>query len=282
MRALLLALVPLLLAAAAGTAPVAPLSAPDWRAAFAHEVDRRLDVPQDEQAGYAARAQQALERAGYTPARPEFVLVVDRDEHAQAALLYVADVQPQLWQWIGATPVSTGRPGGFEHFLTPLGVYEHHLGNPDFRAEGTRNDNGIRGYGLRGMRVFDFGWVKGERTWGDGGTSPMRLQLHATDPQLLEPRLGRRESKGCVRVPAALNRFLDLHGVLDADYDAAVARGQSHWVLSPERQPTPWAGRFMVIVDTGRSERPMWSPLPGAQPPAADARAPSLAQPLAC
>ena len=44
-----------------------------------------------------------------------------------------------------------------------------------------------------------FGWVIAERGWGAGGMSPMRLQMHATDPDRLEPRLGRAESKGWIR-----------------------------------------------------------------------------------
>ena len=32
-------------------------------------------------------------------------------------------------------------------------------------------------------------------------------------------RLGRPASKGCVRIPAAMNRFLDRHSILDADYE---------------------------------------------------------------
>jgi hypothetical protein len=36
-------------------------------------------------------------------------------------------------------------------------VFEHTLDNPDFRAEGTVNEFGIRGYGTKGMRIFDFG-----------------------------------------------------------------------------------------------------------------------------
>ena len=102
-----------------------------------------------------------------------------------------------------------------------LGVFAHSLDNPDFRAEGTLNSNGIRGYGAKGMRVFDFGWQRVPKGWGDGAVSEMRLQMHATDPDLLERRLGSAQSKGCIRIPATLNRFLDRHGVLDADYERA-------------------------------------------------------------
>jgi hypothetical protein len=264
MTALALLTCSALLASAGADMPAAPASVLEWRAAFVREIDRRLELPEAEQRQYAEAGLRALRDAGQTVLRSEFVLLVDRGENVQAALLYLAVPEPQPWQWIGAAPVSTGRPGGFEHFLTPLGVHEHHTGNPDFRAAGTRNEYGIRGYGRRGMRIFDFGWVNAERTWGDGGTSPMRLQLHATDPLLLEPRLGHRESKGCVRVPSQLNQFLDLHGILDADYDASVAGGTRHWVLNPARQPTPWAGRFMVVLETSRDMRPNWSPAPGA------------------
>ncbi len=55
-----------------------------------------------------------------------------------------------------------------------------------------------------------------KRGWGRGGIGFMRLQVHATDPVALEPRLGRTASKGCIRITAALNRFLDMHAVLDA------------------------------------------------------------------
>lgn len=165
---------------------------------------------------------------------------------------------------IGASPVATGLPGRYEHFVTPIGVFEHTPQNMDFRAEGTTNENGIRGYGARDMRIFDFGWTDGQRGWGKGGTSPMRLQMHATDPDKLEPILGIRHSKGCVRIPASLDAFLDRHGVLDADYAALADAGNVVRVLRPERETTPWAGRYMVVVDSGSATRPVWSPRPGA------------------
>jgi hypothetical protein len=43
-------------------------------------------------------------------------------------------------------------------------VFEHTIAHLDFRAEGTRNEFGVRGYGVKGMGVLDFGWVIGERT----------------------------------------------------------------------------------------------------------------------
>ena len=236
-----------------------------WASRFSAVVDHRLDVPQVDQQRYVLWAEQALAQAGLQSLSPQAFLVVDRSPQVQAALVMVrTDIG--AWQLLGATAVSTGKPGRYEHFITPLGVFAHSLDNPDYRAEGTLNKNGIRGYGVRGRRVFDFGWQDAQRTWGNGGISPMRLQMHATDPRVLEPNLGRVASEGCIRIPASLNLFLDTHGVLDADYEAAASAaattGKKLWILKPQRQTVPWPGRYMVIVDSQATERPVWSPLP--------------------
>jgi hypothetical protein len=91
----------------------------------------------------------------------------------------------------------------------------------------------------------------------------MRFQMHATDPDRLEPLLGIRHSKGCVRIPASLNVFIDHYGILDADYEATVEAGKPLWVLHGDRVVTPWAGRYLVVVDSERKARPVWSPSPG-------------------
>ena len=90
----------------------------------------------------------------------------------------------------------------------------------------------------------------------------MRLQMHATDPDYLEKRLGRINSKGCIRIPASLNQFIDHYGLLDADYERALLEGDSFWMLPPDRSPTPWSGRYLIIVDSMRETRPTW-----AEPP---------------
>lgn len=236
-----------------------------WTEQFIREVDHRLDVPPADQLRYLELLEQALVQASFTGLPAQAFVVVDRNPNVQAAFV-VVHTQAGGWQWLGATAVSTGKPGSFEHFVTPLGVFPHTPDNPDFRAEGTFNENHIRGYGLKGRRVFDFGWQLGERSWGVGGRSVMRFQMHATDPSVLEARLGRVASEGCIRIPATLNVFLDRHGVLDADYEEAAANGKPHWVLKPDRQTMPWPGRFLVIVDSQAAERPAWSPLPGAKP----------------
>ena len=232
-------------------------------AEFERQISPRLSLPQNVQMSYALGLQNALEVAGIKVAAPQYVVLVDRNPHVQAVLLYFGSTQVG-WMFIGASPASTGLPGEFDHFLTPLGVFEHSLANLDFRAEGTKNEFGFRGYGEKGMRVYDFGWVQSERGWGKHGMSEMRLQMHATDPQLAEPLLGIARSKGCIRIPATLNEFIDHYGLLDADYALAQEQGRRFWVIRSDRSPVRDAGRYLVVIDSGASTRPLWSPLPKA------------------
>lgn len=231
---------------------------PGLQTQYEQEIDRRLVLPAPEQARMAQLLQAALAEANLDALGAQYVLMVDRSPNVQALFVFLL-LPSGGWQWIGASPVSTGKVGSFDHFRTPLGVFAHTLDNPDFRAEGTFNENHVRGYGARGMRVFDFGWVMAERGWGAGGWSPMRLQMHATDPDLLEPRLGRPESKGCIRIPASLNVYLDRHGLLDADYEQALAHGEALWVMRADRKPIRWPGRYLVLIDSGASVRPDWA-----------------------
>ncbi|WP_176016377.1 L,D-transpeptidase [Burkholderia sp. BCC0398] len=235
----------------------------DMRKRFTQEVTRRLNVPANEQRAYGDRLQKALADADLGDLAGEYVVMVDRAPNVQALFVYFRATPANAWLMIGASPVGTGLPGQYDHFLTPLGVFHHSPDTMDFRAEGTTNENGIRGYGHRDMRIYDFGWVDGERGWGKGGVSPMRFQMHATDPDRLEALLGIRHSKGCVRIPASLNTFLDQHGLLDDDYQARVEAGKSLWVLRRDRDVTPIAGRYLVVIDSARKTRPAWSPMPG-------------------
>lgn len=227
---------------------------------FAQQVTPQLTLPADVAGDYAARLDAALAGAAITIAAPQFVVLVDRSAQVQAALLLWGTVGG--WRVIGAVPVSTGLPGKFEHFLTPLGVFAHTTDHPDFRAEGTKNQLGFRGYGSKGMRIYDLGWIPAPRGWGDGAMGTLRLQMHATDPVLAEPRLGTPLSEGCIRIPATFNRLLDLNGLLDADYDQALREGAQLWVLDAHRTPVSSAGRYIVVVDSASVTRPDWSPAP--------------------
>lgn len=221
-------------------------------ALFNQQVSRRLGVTAQDQQFYADQLSQQFEDGGLRETAAQYVLLIDKNPHVQAALIYWRSSEG-AFHFIGASPVSTGRPIGFEHFETPSGIFAHTLDNLDFRAEGTRNELGIRGYGRKGMRVYDFGWQQARRGWDLKGESPMRLQMHATDPDRLEAKLGTIQSKGCIRIPASLNAFIEHYGVLDADYDGALAEGRTFWMLEPDREPTPWSGRYLVIIDSKRS-----------------------------
>ena len=152
---------------------------------------------------------------------------------------------------IGGSKVSTGQAGRRGYFITPIGAFLHTDDILDYRALGTFNENHIRGLGLKGMRVWDLGWQTAERGWRvERDTAEIRLLMHATDPDYLEQRLGRPASEGCVRIPAAMNRFLDLHGVLDADYERALRLdGRLAGILLRDRQPTSLAGDALVVVE---------------------------------
>ncbi|MDE2607635.1 MAG: L,D-transpeptidase [Burkholderiales bacterium] len=251
----------LLLLCALSPAPAAPPTPAELAMLYQARVDRRLQPPPPEVRRYAVLAETALRQAGIVLDRAQYVVLVDRSPRVQALLLLWRSAEGQ-WTLVGASPVSTGRPGSFDHFETPVGVFDHSLVNPDFRAEGTFNENNIRGYGVEGMRVFDFGWQRVPKGWGDHAVIDMRLQMHATDPDTLEPRLGTAQSKGCLRIPATLDVLLDHFGVLDADYDRLLREGHHLWMLPEDREPVADAGRYLVIVDTERTARPAWSPLP--------------------
>ena len=53
-----------------------------------------------------------------------------------------------------------------------------------------------------------------------------------------------------------------LRAVREAE-QARVEAGKSLWVLRRDRDITPIAGRYLVVVDSARKTRPAWSPMPG-------------------
>lgn len=245
----------------AGNASTRGISPSELADIFRTRVDRLLTVPVEELLRYQQLAEAALFEVQADVSASQYMLVVDRNAWVQAALL-LWRTNDARYGFVGASPVSTGRPGRFDHFVTPQGVFDHTPTNPDYRAKGTYNGHGIRGYGVKGLRVYDFGWQRVPKGWGDGAVIQMRLQMHATDPVSLEPRLGTAQSKGCIRIPATLNRLLDHFGVLDAEYERLAKFGKKLTVLLPDRETVAEPGRYLVVVDSGRTERPAWSPLP--------------------
>jgi hypothetical protein len=223
------------------------------RAALVREVPGVIVDGPERGRGWAVRARAAIAAAGNPIEYPQLILVVDRNPAVQQMRIVLARPNGP-WLDLGGTKVSTGQRGRHDYYVTPTGVFLHTDLILDWRAEGTVNEYGIRGLGVKGMRVWDFGWQAATRGWGPPVERDIRLLLHATDPRYLESRLGRTASKGCVRIPAAMNLFLDRHGVLDRDYErAAETDDRFAALLLPDRTPTPLAGNAMVIVDSSES-----------------------------
>ena len=222
------------------------------REAFIAEVPKGISLTEDRARDLTARARALMADNAVLLDRPELVVVVDRNPAAQDVAVMLAQPLGQPWEVIGAAKVSTGQRGRFDYYITPTGIFRHTDAILGYRAEGTYNENGIRGLGAKGMRVWDFGWQNAVKGWrNDGERGDIRLLMHATDPVALEPRLGRPASQGCVRVPAVLNVFLDRHGVLDADYERAAQTDQRYArLLRQDRTPSSLAGNMMVVVDS--------------------------------
>jgi lipoprotein-anchoring transpeptidase ErfK/SrfK len=261
-------------------ADVVSLEIASLRQDMADEVPHLLHLRTGRPAELQDRAAAMLRATSTTIDTPQLVVVVDRDPSIETLALMVARPGNAPWSLIGAAHVSTGQSGRKDYYITPVGVFRHTDAILDFRALGTYNEHHVRGLGLAGMRVWDFGWQWAIKGWhNDIAGGDIRLQMHATDPDLLEGRLGRPASEGCVRVSSAMNKFLDSHGVLDADYErAAITDIRYRALLKPDRTPSLLAGRLLIVIDSGepidepptQASRPAnWPPPPTDVPPAA-------------
>lgn len=176
----------------------------------------------------------------------QFFVATDRNPAKQNAALVFWDNNRKRVEVIGFTKVSTGsvRP---KHFYTPIGWFENVVEHGSYRAEGTKNENGIRGYGKKGMRVWDFGWIPSTSGYKKGLNIDIRFQMHATDPDVMESRLGRPDSQGCLRIHQTFNKFLDQYGIIDKNYEAV-----NYWALSKTRTPALDAGSWVMVFDTSK------------------------------
>jgi hypothetical protein len=227
------------------------------RAALMREVPSVIIDKSEREQAWITETKAAIAAGGPTIDRPQLLVVVDRNPDVQQMRIVLA--RPNgAWESLGGSKASTGQTDRRDYYLTPIGVFLHTDAILDWRAEGTFNANHIRGLGLKGMRVWDFGWQLATKGWGTGEEQgEIRLLLHATDPAYLEQRLGHPASKGCVRIPAAMNRFLDHYGILDSDYEqVAKADPRFEALLLPTRAPTPLAGNALVVVDSSQPSQP--------------------------
>lgn len=248
-----------LIAAAAACSPLADAQATgvytphEVAEHYAQRVAHRLRPPPDREVLlYGAMTEFELMSRGQALPAPQYLLVVDSCPHVQAAFLFWR-LLPGHYRLVGASPVSTGGPALRDHFQTPQGVFEQSAeGN---RSAGAGCERAVEQTCRRdGFRVFDFGWQRARKASKTGELFDMRLQARAADRRA-ERFLGSARSDGCILLPASLIAFLDEFGLLDATSDDSAPRRPIHQAL-------PYRGRYLLVLDTGRDERPDWSPAP--------------------
>ncbi|MFT8418890.1 MAG: L,D-transpeptidase [Acetobacter sp.] len=197
-------------------------------------------------------ARQQASQSGFAIQSPQAVVIADRNPTVQRACVVVARPDTPEWTIIGCTRISTGTIGRKHHYITPLGIFTNTADRLGYRAQGTKNENGIMGNGTKGMRVWDFGWQVAEKGWlPSREQGPIRLEMHATDPVFLERQLGHMASAGCIRIPASLNIYIDRNGLLDAEYERKAATDKRFQaLLRTDRTPSILAGLAVIVVDS--------------------------------
>jgi len=225
----------LLLSATAALAPLPALAdgvctPRDLARRYEAVVDRQLRVPEHELLICGGLAESELAGSRESLLGPQYMLVVDSCPAVQAAFL-VWRLLPGRYELIGASPASTGNPEQAGCVRTPQGVFA--------QAEVE--------YGRKlTSRVYDFGR---QRTRVGRGFADLRLQARAASGRT-GALLGRVQSDGCILLPPGLVAFLDQFGVLDEGRKAGV---------TPAGEALPFAGRYLVVIDSERDERPDWA-----------------------
>mgnify|MGYP001572882859 CR=1 FL=1 len=179
----------------------------------------------------------------------QFFIYIDRNPEEQVILVCFFDSARKNITVIGVDKISTGNQNRRGYFITPVGVFEHATKNGGYRALGTKNEKGWRGLGAKDSRIWDFGWQK---THKNNQEIEIRLLLHATDPIFGESRLGKVDSKGCIRVSGKLNKFLDHFGLLDREYEINKDKKSIAWLLKSDREPSIFAGKYMLVGDSSK------------------------------
>ena len=182
----------------------------------------------------------------------QYFIVVDSSVKKQNLLLAFWDSNTQSFTLSpNMTHVSTGNTGRVHYYITPTGWVEQLPENGTYRAQGTKNENGIRGYGAKGMRVWDFGWQNAYTGWMKRPeVHQIRMQMHATDPQFLEQRLGNPASQGCIRLSAETNQFLDNHAIIDRN----IEKSSMAWTLKKDRTPVDNEGSFVLVINSDKPD----------------------------
>lgn len=181
-------------------------------------------------------------------AESQFFVYVDRNSQKQLIALCFFNADNRQIEIIGADKISTGNPNRKGHFITPVGFFKNTIENFSYRALGTKNSKGWRGLGVKNSRVWDFGWQK--TPYKKSEERDIRLLMHATDPDFGEARLGKVDSKGCIRVSGRMNNFLDYFGILDKEYEFQNKSKKVSWLLRNDRWPVNFSGKYLVVGDS--------------------------------
>jgi hypothetical protein len=244
----------LLLAAAASCVPLAGRAADictpyELAQRYRDHVDRRLVIPADQVGLYCGALEEDLIDHEDALRQPQYLLMVDSNPNVQAALLFWR-LMPGHHQLIGASPVSTAGPVPPSRLNCAQGLYDQARVRPAAAvARGSR-------------RIYEF------ESRGDAGPARSHRQLQARAAQGRSAQsLGSALSDGCILLPASLIAFLDEYGVLDAAAHAGNGRAN--------RAVLPFPGRYLLMLDSDRDDRPPWSPCPAAHESAASEPAPA-------
>ncbi len=241
----------LLIAAAASCLPFAGQAAGiytpyELAQRYRQQVDQRLRLPADVIGMYAAAAEEELLDYDEAMRAPQYLLVVDSNPNVQAAFLFWR-LMAGHYQLIGASPVSTASPVQAPRLEGPQGLFDQSHSAVAAHADPAEP---------RSLRIYDFNSRRAQLAPGSAGHSNKRLQARAADRQSAQ-FLGSARSDGCILLPASLIAFLDEFGVLDADAAGMVNAREG-------RPRLPYPGRYLLVIDSDRDERPEWSPAPEA------------------
>jgi hypothetical protein len=216
----------------------------NMRAIFDKTVSNKIAVEAEYLNQLSQDAVRILLSLGEETDQSQYFLYVDRNPDNQIAFVGFFNATDKSATIIGLDRISSGNEKRNGFFITPTGAFKNSPESASYRALGTKNAKGWRGLGAKGSRVWDFGWQK---TVKKGEERLIRLLLHATDPVFGEKRLGKVDSKGCVRISGKLNHFLDHYGLLDRRYETQKSDKRISWVLKADRQPVQFAGEYMLV-----------------------------------
>lgn len=211
----------------------------ELRQAYRREVRQRLHVPRDEVRLYGGISELELFSTNQELLAPQYLLVVDRNPHVQAAFLFWRLVAGS-YELVGASPVSTGREP-VDALDAVRGLLEEVAA-----ADGACAQAPAHTCRSGDLRVYDFGWPP---LHARPVRRDLRVQVRGADGAAAQ-RLGSPCADDCILLPPSLVTFLDEYGVLD--------EGSGR----PQRHVLPFRGRYLLLVDSERDERPAWSPLP--------------------